>query len=223
MVSKVKCVPLVLGPEGIEYVKRSLSRGKTLSRYALESLEIDSGRVMTWLPSDVSAEAAKQFTAGGKLPQPSASQAMEVEIAGEKYVGLPTPDTRDYLVAAIQQFLDSGEGQVCVMEESLGSASDGYLSKATAPFFVFESEVYFPVAGHDPSLERIRTAIAWTEDVYLFVGFMTSLPPELSLPSQTGAKVSAELLRILARRVEKVFVGVYDGESYIVWSRGSIS
>ena len=52
---------LTLGPVAIDHLRKYLTRGHTLARRLLEVIDLDAGTVITFLPKDISLEAAYQF------------------------------------------------------------------------------------------------------------------------------------------------------------------
>ena len=50
------------------------------------------------------------------------------------------------------------------------------------------------------------------------IGVMTSLPEGHYLALEKK-KITSEELKLLAERAEKIIVGAYDGEGYLIWSK----
>ena len=211
---------ITLGPEAIEYIRKCLSDGNTLARYLLQKLNLDRGRVVTFLSSDVTAEAAKQFTTGGKLPMPPKSQWRYAEGERSKWRMVPIPDTDSCLVAIIEAFLNAEEKRVCIFEDDLSRPNDPILSRSVARLLTFKDEVYHFLSGRDVESSKIRQTIRQAKSIPLFIGAMTSVPEEssFSYKARRITITSDKLLRILAERTEKIVVGAYDGEGYLIWN-----
>jgi hypothetical protein len=64
-----------LGIEGLRYVRESLEGGKELSRYLLEVLDLESGKLSTFLPSGLTFEQVNEFSYGGKFSSASGRPA----------------------------------------------------------------------------------------------------------------------------------------------------
>lgn len=215
------CREITLGPEATEYIRKCLDDRNTLARYLLQKLDLGRGRVVTFLPSDVTAEAAKQFTTGGKLPMPPESQWRYAEGEGSKWTMVPIPDTDSYLVAIIEAFLSAKEGRVCIFEDALSRPNDPILSRSAARLLTFHNEVYHFLSGRAVKSSQIRQTIRQAKSIPLFIGALTSVPEKSSF-SHKARKItitSDERLRGLAARSEKIVVGAYDGEGYLIWNK----
>lgn len=215
----MKLVETTLGRDGVEYVRLCLARGKTLARYHLECLDLYRGKVLTYLPADISAQAAREFTTGGKIPQPAKSEGILVEEGGRQIVAVPVRSTVDHMTTLIEQFLRGGSGRLCILQHAFARPSDPWLSDSPARFLTFEDEVYFFITGQSANTGEIREAIGEAETTYLFIGALTSLRSGNTWSLERKEKVSLDELRTLAEKTETIFVGAYDGEGYLIWSR----
>ncbi len=215
------CAELHLGPEAVNYIRDCLANGKTLARYLLERPDLESGTVTTFLPSDVSEEAATQFKWGGKLKRDPATFVYRTEPDGSTTRWEPKPNTDPWLVSILQRFLRGRAERVCVFENELASPGDPWLSLPRWDILqtaIFENEVYHLLSNRDAeNEERILTTIKGA-NAWLFIGAMTSVSKasDLALEADT---VDDEVLEMFAQRAEKIVVGAYDGESYLIWSK----
>jgi len=212
------CAELHLGPEAVSYIRDCLANGKTLARYLLQRPDLESGTVTTFLPSDVSEEAATQFKWGGKLKRDPATFVYRTEPDGSRTRWEPVPNTDPWLISILQEFLRGGPERVCVFENSSAAPEHPWLLSSGMQTLIFESEVYHFLSSRDlENEEKILTTIEGTKS-WLFYGTMTSLsePPDLPLE---GGTVDDEVLKTFAQRAEKIVVGAYDGESYLIWSK----
>jgi hypothetical protein len=212
---------ITLGPEAIDYIRKCLRDGNTLASYLLQKLNLDRGRVVTFLSSEVTAEVAKQFTTGGKLPLPPKSQWRYTEGESSKWRMVPIPDTDSCLVTIIEAFLSAEEKRVCIFEDALSRPHDPILSRSVARLLTFNDEVYHFLSGRDVESSKIRQTIRQAKSIPLFIGAMTFIPEEssFSYKARKMTIASDELLRVLAERTEKIVVGAYDGEGYLIWNR----
>jgi hypothetical protein len=215
-VSKLR--ELTLGIEAVEYIKTRLSNGKTLAHYLLKIQNIDSGSITTFLPSDVSMEQANKFQYGGVLPPtPKSKWRYFTADDGRKYVMAPTPREMRYLVKTIKDFLRIDESRLCIMEDALAKPNDPCVSRLKSRLLFFRDEVYYIVYHSDIKPSYIRNTIEEAESIPTFIGAFTSLPKEGNVFSDRQ-KISEDTLRVLAERTEKIFIGAYDGEGYLIWS-----
>lgn len=216
-----ECVEINLGPEAISYIRDCLANGKTLATYLLERLDLENGSVTTFLPPDVSKEAASQFKWGGKLYRDPETFVYHTEPDGSTTRWEPVPNTDPWLVSILQEFLRGGTERVCVFENEVALPGDPWLSLPRWDILqtvIFGNEVYHLLSNRDAEneeriLSTIRGARSW-----LFIGAMTSLSQASDLPLEAG-RLDGEALKMFAQRAEKIVVGAYDGESYLIWSK----
>ena len=216
-----ECAEINLGPEAVSYIRDCLANGKTLARYLLQRLDLESGAVTTFLPSDVSEEAATQFKWGGKLYRDPATFVYHTEPDGSTTRWEPVPNTDPWLASILREFLGAGPERVCVFENESALPSHPWLSLprwAILQTLIFENEVYHLLSNRDAeNEERILTTIR-IADSWLFIGAMTSLSQASDLPLEAG-RLDDEALKMFAQRAERIVVGAYDGESYLIWSK----
>ena len=214
-------VEFELGPAALQYMRERLAEGKTLAHYLLEREDLPSGSVITCLPQSVPVETLEDFGEGYKLKRDPATFRYHTEPDGSITRFEPVPNTDPWLVSVAQRFLRSASDRVCIFEHSSAAPGDPWLESSPMRALFFEGEVYPFLSNKDAESEdmvltTIRGAKSW-----LFYGAMTSLSSASDLPFDRGT-VGRELLETLARRAEKIVVGAYDHESYLIWQkRGS--
>jgi hypothetical protein len=210
-----------LGPEAIGYIRECLSYGKTLARYLLEKLDLESGSVTTFLPPDVSEEARTQFKWGGKFKRDPATFVYHTAPDGSRTRMEPVPNTNPWLVSIVEAFLRGAEGRVCIFEDALVRPSDPCFSSLKGRLLIFGDEVYYFLSSEDREGKRIAETVREAANVWPgLIGALTSVAGEAAL-SDEAREITAAQLRVLAESVEKIVVGAYDGESYLIWSRAA--
>ncbi len=189
-----------LGADSISYIRDRLENGITLSRILLQRSDLEEGEVVTFLPSDieVDSEALKRFGAGGKA--------------------LGNVDS--YLTVRTQEFLNAGESRVCLFEDALLSSTAPFLSSPLMEgirVLFYESEVYYLLTKEDVESDIVPKTITKAKS-WLFTAIMTHTLKDdsFSLESKT---ISLTELEVLAARAEKIIIGAYDGEGYLIWSK----
>lgn len=217
-----------LAPEAIEYIKDRLADGKTLARFLLEKRDLNRGEVVTFLPPYANLERIGNFSWGGVLPTPPSETHQHYTTPdGTKTVMVPVPNTRPHLVWMIQEFLKQGEGQLCLFESAVASPTYGFLASPDAQdlrVLTFEDDVYYLLTEDDLDLRRIEKTVRYATS-YLVIGVLARLPQEENfLPvKSTRATIVRSELELLAQRTEKIIVGAYDGEGYLIWSSAELS
>jgi hypothetical protein len=210
------------GLEGTKYVKECLSHGKTLAQNILNSLNLDAGYVVTLLPSDTDPEAAVDFE-HGVLPLPPESEWHDsLAENGSKSVWVPIHNMNFYVESIVEAFLHAKEGHVCIIEENLARAGDPALSSRKIRPLIFDSEVYYLLRGKWVKRTEIEEAIKQSHTIPYFIGALTFLPKGINFLKSDGF-LAIEEIKILAENAQKIFVGAYDGEGYLIWHRAKTS
>lgn len=209
-----KLKEIAFGFEAIEYIKYILENGKTLSNCLLQNCDLDSGRVITYLPIYVNEEEAKEFKFGGKI-----KVSPESIIYKPGVIAVPIPNTNDCLIKIIQDFLDNGDGNLCIFEDATRNPTDPVISLKDTRIFICQNEVYYVLFSKDAGAkDRIDDTIWDSDSHWHFVCVMTSAPKD-SCFFRNQKNINANDLKTLAERAEKVAIGAYDGEGYLIWSR----
>src|SRR5213593_1863343 len=92
-----------LGLEAIRYIQQTLQEGKTLAKFVSRRLDLERGRVVTFLPPEVNQESAEDFRSGGKLARLSAKTVAIEPIASTLFAFIPI----------IRSFLAGGKQRLC--------------------------------------------------------------------------------------------------------------
>jgi hypothetical protein len=199
-----------LGLEAITYLKDRLSCGNTLANILLQNCDFEVGSIFTILPANISDEVAKEFKTGGKLPSLLAADYEQSNLE-------PIADMDSQLVTDIHVFLSANEGHVCVFEDASAERNYPFLQALDTRFSFFNDEVYHLLSHEDLDdnkiLKTIRAARSW-----LFIGIMASVSQDISL-SLEHKDLTMDDLNLLAKGTEKIIVGAYDGEGYLIWDR----
>lgn len=198
-----------LGRPGVEFVQQCLSDGRGLSRCLLELQNLESGDVVTRLPRDANLAALGNFMEGGIV---SSSESVIRVPTG--YL-VPKPNTDTDLAMWIQCYLNFHSDALCVMENPLSRPEDPWLSNARSKLLFVESDVYHLLGVDDLGIESVQEALREAFAVYPpLVGILS----HGSSPSEQQRLGQHAELRELARRAEAIFVPVYDGETYLIWT-----
>ncbi len=207
----------VLGNEAISYIKDRLSNGQTLAKFLLANSDLDSGKVVTFLPPSANHSRVRDFKRGGLLPtRPESEWIHAIGPIGQQFVMKPVPKADEGLVRVIQNFLKSSKAHLCIFENSLARPSDPYLKELLSSMLILGEEVYHLLKSEDADEKTIRNTVSEARS-YLEIGAMTST----TLPDQlfTKKEITANELKTLALNTQNIVVGAYDGEGYLIWSK----
>ena len=206
-------------PKAVAYIREHLGYGHTLSSYFLEKVDLQTGYVTTGLPGNANLEKVYNFKYGGILPTaPESEWRRVIGKDGRKFVMVPTPRFFSYTVEIISSFLKGGAGRICILENATNKPTDPVLQKYQSIIWTHQDEIYHILGREDYSNKEIEKIINEAEALWTFVGFMTYMPSKEFLIS-SRYEIPLEELKALAERTEKVIVGAYDGEGYLIWHR----
>ena len=207
-----------------------------LAHYLLRRTDLGQGTIVTCAPEDVPQDSLYWFREGGKLKvDPRAVEyrdkgqgvlrSVPPEFFGEgvtRVRAVPVPNTNEWLVAIVQEYLRGGSDRVCVFEDWMSSPGDGWIAKSGLKPHIFGNVVYFALFNSDAEdREKVESTIKHSGDVWLFYGVMSSLGRETGLDPD-GGPISRDVVEMLAQWAEKIIVGAYDGESYLIWTRPNV-
>lgn len=216
---------ITLGPEAIDYVRDRLAEGKTLAKFLLDRSDLDNGQVTTFLPTDADLSKINNFSRGGVLPTPPLETHRHYTAPdGTKTVMVPVPDTNTELAAMIQAFLKQRDARICLFESAVAKSTDGFLSTPNAKdlrVLTFQRDVYYLLKETDDR-EKIEKNLRYAKS-HLVLGVLVHLSnQDKFLPLDEDflrQELTLDELKILAEDTEKIVVGAYDGEGYLIWSR----
>jgi hypothetical protein len=217
MNNSIKFKEQKLGTEAVVYIKKCLSAGNTLAKYLLKTVTFENGYVTTMLPAGILAKDTTDFEEG-IFPR---HLEAEISTASDqpKTVCLPAPDMDFYLASVIEEFLNASENHVCILEDALFRPGDLILLKRKQKPIILGDEVYYFFQGKGVSIGDIADMIKQVKSIPIFVGAMASLPEGRTL-EKPNAVLTSEEIAFVAKNVEKIFVGAYDGEGNLIWHKG---
>ena len=213
---------IILGYTAIGYIRECLSYGLTLSKYISESVDLDTGQVMTAFPEDANLRTIYKLEYGGILPTLPESEWHRVTGKdGSESIIVPKYPFTSYVVFTIRSFLESDTERICIFEDAVARPNDSALKRRKSHFVTLQDEVYDLLTKRESSDRDIEQAIKETGyDHPPLICAMTSLPCE-EHGFLARQEITSEILRVLAERTEKIIVGAYDGEGYLIWHRQS--
>ncbi len=208
-----------LAPSAIGYVRDALADGLTLSKHMLAELDVSAGRVTTGVPEDANMEFIERFQYGGLLPPPpEAEWRRGVGKDGRGFIIMPQRSYTGYVVSTVRSFLEGATHRLCILENGVFRASDPFIQRGRPNVVTVQEEVYHLLVGSGHPDETVGRVIR--EAGFGFpppVGALTSLP--VGHPFFDEGHIASEDLRTMAARTEKIVVGAYDGEGYLIWHR----
>lgn len=214
----MKYKEFILGQVAIKFIKERLSYGynDNLSKYLLEKFNLDNGKVVTYLPYYVNQEPTIENLEGGILPEPPGEYMMGND--GKRHRVVLIPSTYDALVDIIKEYLDKGEKRICILEDAIQKPADPHVFDNPTEILIYNDEVYHILSGDNIEKEKIDKSINVAHTTYQFVGVLTYMPNEIRIPPKMGEKITLDNLKHFAEKTEKIIIGAYDGEGFLIWS-----
>ena len=213
---------ITLGPEAVDYIKDRLAEGKNLAKFLLDRGDLNQGRVTTFLPSNADLSKINNFSRGGVLPAPPPeTHRHNTTPDGTRTVMVPVPDTGTELAAMIQGFLKQGDARICLFESAVAKPTDGFFSTPNAKdlcVLTLDENVYFLLKENDDR-DMIDKTLRYAKS-FRVLGVLVHLSKDKFLDEDFVRKeLTLDEMKALAEDTEKIVVGAYDGEGYLIWSR----
>lgn len=198
------CQQISLGKDAARFANEQLGQGNALAREVLTA-SLPFERFYTLMPSAEAAGDLLDFASGGKFS------------SGERHrVGsvMPIANMDEALCQVIQRYVAESPRRAVVIENPLSEPGDADL-EGVSHLLVHLNEVYHLVAQPFTSRQEILGALRDAKSTVDIRGFMTVLPESIDAALTTNSLSLVEVTQ-LARATVGVFLGVYDGESYLV-------
>jgi len=208
-------VETTVGPVARSFILERLSQGNKLAHEMLESLPLTQGRITTFLPSGVVPQSLEDFATGGKLPTPPTSQWKGSKLRDETLLMIPVPTTDSWVVTKIKEYLLEAKDRVCVLEDALKRPGDAVLGRLSSRYATHDREIYHLLFQEDAKEQRILETLRAARSIPTFIGSLSVWKGD-PLEVKFGA-LSISQIKILANSTQKLLVGAYDGEGYLIW------
>ena len=207
---QIREVPL--GAAGLAYLRESLGDSKQLARSLLGCLNLEQGTARTFLPLESSDQHIYDFRRGGKVMGPASPLSSSSQ--GRGITRIFNMDS--VLVDIIQTHLDSGWNSFCLVEAPLAHADDPKSTEGTV--LVHDDSVFYLLEPDKTNQAAIQQTLRVASSIW---------PPTVGALGR-GARRTAHLeivdikaLEEFAEKTESIFVSAYDGEGFVLWSRGA--
>lgn len=208
-------VETTVGPAARSFILERLSQGNQLAHEMLASLPLTQGRITTFLPPGVVPQSVEDFATGGKLPTLPTSQWKGLKSRDETLLMIPVPTTNSWLVTKIKEYLLEAKDRICVLEDALKRPGDPVLGRLSTRYAIHDREIYHLLFQEDAEEQRILETLRAARSIPTFIGALSAWKGD-PLKVRLGA-LSISQIKILANSTQKLVVGAYDGEGYLIW------
>jgi hypothetical protein len=204
---------------GCDFVRDRLAHGNTLAEQVLKNMPLEAGQITTLLPAGTVLQSKEEFGLGGKLPAPPVSEWKGLQSGDETLLMIPVPHTDSWLATKVKDYLAQARDRVCVVEDAIRRPADASLHRLSTRRGIYKGEIYHLLFHEDAQEERILETIKAAKSVPTFIGVLSVWRGD-PLAIRIGI-LSPEQLQALAMNARRLFVGAYDGEGYLFWTRPS--
>ena len=171
---------------------------------------------MTYLPAGTSRSSIEEFRWGGIL----ASSAAVVPTGAERDTPArisPILNLDSSLALMVTDHLESAPSALCLFENRLAKPYDPWLRHSKLHnLFLGMSVCHYLTSTDSSDTELIRLTISKSRSIRPpLLGVLTRLA-DGAATGQTGG-VGGNHIKAIVSHIEKLVVGAYDGEGFIVW------
>lgn len=209
-----KLEEIALGQEAIDYISESLRDGKELSSMILNAVELQSGSVVTYLPTKPASFSINQFRSGGIVGGKPDETLPKHELSAQSRFS-PIPNLDHCLISLVTAYLESATAALCLFENQLAQPSDAWLRNSTLHNLNIGATVCHSLTAKDVlDAELISQTVKKSRSIR---------PPLIGLfTSVSNGKVHAldeASLKTMVEHTQRIVVGAYDGEGFLLWRR----
>jgi hypothetical protein len=198
------------GLKPFEYIKERLLWGSKVLSGSVAKIDLEKGKVYALVPAGISEDHLYSFEQGGLYYS-------EIKEINNTRIQSVVNNSKELFQELIFNHIASASGNCCVFEEPDGSPSDPWVSKLNAEYIHYNEEMYYFFNTSNIAREKIEQATNYA-DGYYFLCVLSSLDNELS-EFKSGDEISFDSLKTIADNCQTFFVGAYDGEGYLMWSK----
>ncbi len=208
---------ITLGQEAIDYVTEALRDGGELSAMLEKTLRLEAGSVMTYLPAGTARSSIKEFRSSGIL----ASSAAVVRTVAERHTPARISPIlnldRSSLASIVTDHLRSAPSALCLFENRLAKPSDPWLRHSKLHnLFLGISVCHYLTSTDSSDTDLVRLTISKSRSIRPpLLGLLTRLADGAATGQTAG--VDGNDIKAIVSHIEKLVVGAYDGEGFIVW------
>jgi hypothetical protein len=210
----------VLNTRAIAYIRYALGEGFSLAHLLLDRQDLEQGYVVTFLPENLSEEQLYDFRAGGKLLVPPDAVLRTFDSLGRAIRIEPILSTLSHLVLLIHDYLRKECHGIAVFQDGMAEATDKWVTQnRNYRIMIAEGRIYHFLTTEDAEPAKIERVVRRAETIYPpLIGVMAVVEAELlERWREDRVELRREELSILAAQADRIVIGAYDGEGYLLW------
>lgn len=200
----------------IKYIKESLNNEKNLSKYILKNIRIEDGTTTSLIPIGIERITMNELEGGIFHNVKIISTSTAVEAEKDR---IDTYNIYNHLLISIKKFIKTNVNNICIIQAFNAEPTFKYLANRVSTMLTFNEEVYFAITEKDDFDDRIEKTLRMADSDIYFIGAMIHLPDSSNNKYLNERELSAEDFELLTLNIEKIFVGAYDGEGFLIWDK----
>ena len=193
-------------------VAECLSNGKTLAHRLAHDVSIDEGTTYAITAPDLAPEKLYEFDSGNVIPQlPREEWQLRDGLLIQGVVS-----ARDNVAKAVAARLVETNGTF-VAQEYYAVPTDTGFQRRTRPPWIFRDEIYY--ASLEPTAAEASDLLA-LDDIW---PGLTSVVSTFDAPRPISSvrDIDSAMIDRIVHTAQELLIGVYDGESYLLWTTNS--
>lgn len=204
------CNLVELDVTGKGFLKNMLASGKELSKLILEQVDFLGGKLYTVLPPPIELDKLYNFNEGGRFKSCEANYSMS------PYLMMEVGNTNHILTKLVYEFLKQTSQGICVFEDAMSLATDAVINNYPNQILTLgESVFYYLSAKEKADHKSIEKVIKTSNSLWHFLCIFTTVDYQIINEHVFNIYTLVELVN----NIQAIIVGVYDGESYLIWSK----
>jgi hypothetical protein len=184
----------------LEFIRSELSKGRQLSQFLLEQLDLEKGEAITFLPFEYEPQIGIDFE--------ESIEYMTGKNVSQEYETI--------IIRVAEKYLQSSENNIIIFE-TLMAVNDPILKEINLSYFSYNGEIYLYIINNgDKNL--IKTGILAAQG-YPCVILLTKVSLDQGKILKSSISLEAREIQRLIYNSEQLIIGAYDGEGYLIWRK----
>ena len=117
----------------------------------------------------------------------------------------------------LENYLELRKSNLCIAVEVNLSKDDVIARPPLVRYFFEDESVYYSINHEENNSEQIERFLSAADGSWISLILLTS-SEGIELPAN-GGEIDQSSLDLLAKNTEKVLIGAFDGEGYVIWER----
>lgn len=212
---------ITLGKDALPYFPYRLKEGNKIARILLKNYDLFKGKVYTYSPRGYQKKDIEKKDFEGPLSKMSKPYKKHRDQNKETTTGtimIPIFSTDDILVDLMIKHLDE-KGGIIFFEDHIRTVENMEFIK-DLPHFIEGDKVYYHLDNSNKNdLKLIDKIVKFSADFWPgLIGAITNIKKDEFSKLKEG-KLNNELFKKISQSTEKIILGAYDGEGYLIWEK----